>query len=230
MNTLRILGFLLIMTSALPPCWAGTIDKPLAVEATPRSYARDSGRKGIVILSVDWDRKRGCGGFQNAALRELGFDRLPTSRQNDDDLGDLVLEVPVRLSGKAGGADYVFLVEPGEYALSQFSIKVSRSETEVGYIRCGRGQLISNGNALGGSFTVAAGEAVYIGGFSLNCAPKPTLWRYYEEGRDNFLGKMAAVRKKYPFLEVDRVQFRLFRTSVFGNAYELSPGESRGPG
>ncbi len=230
MRTPHILRFLVLLASALPPCVAEPVNTPLAAEATQRSYDRDGSRKGLVILSVNWARKLGCGGFQNAALWELSFDRLPTAKQKDDDIGDLVLDVPVRLSARPEGADYVLLVEPGEYALSFCSIKVARSETAVGYIRLGRRQLISSGNAQGGSFTVAAGEAVYIGSFSLNCAPGPTLWRTYEEGRDNFRNKMAVVKRKYPFLEVDKVQFRLFRTTIFGAAYELPPDEKKGPG
>ena len=223
MKTPRILGILMFLAPALAPCMAGAFDTPLASEATQRSYARDGSRKGLVILSVNWDHKRGCGGFQSVALWELGFDRLPTARQNDDDIGDLVLEAPVRLSARIGSADYAFLVEPGEYALSFCSIKVAQSELDVGYMKYNRGQLIRGGKVHGGSFTVAAGETVYIGSFFVNCTPRPTLWRYYEEGRDNFRVKMAAVRKKYPFLEVDKVQFRLFRTDIFGNAYELPP-------
>ena len=228
MRTPHILCFLVLLASALPPCVAEPVNTPLASEATQRSYIRDGSRKGLVILSVNWARKLGCGGFQNAALRELSFDRLPTSKQKDDDMGDLVLEPPLRLSSKPENADYAFLVEPGEYALSFCSIKVARSESDVGYLKYGRRQLISDSSARGGSFTVAAGEVVYIGDFFLNCTGQPTLWRYYPEGRDNFRSKMANVRRKYPFLEVDKVQFRLFRTKIFGNPYELPTEGKKG--
>jgi len=223
MNTSSSLRFLVILAFTLSPCLAESAATALASEATQKSYAEKGSTKGLVILSVNWGRKWGCGGFQNAALRELSFDRLPTSRQKDDDMGDLILEPPLRLSSRPENVDYVFLVEPGEYALSFCSIKVARSESDVGYLRYGRRQLISDNNARGGSFTVAAGEAVYIGTFFLNDTGQPTLWRYYVEGRDNFRSKMANVRKKYPFLEVDKVKFRLFRTNIFGNPYELPP-------
>jgi hypothetical protein len=221
MKTPRILQSLVLLASALSPCLADPVDTPVASEASQSRYAEAGGKKGLVILSVNWGRMWGCGGFQNAALRELSFDRLPTTRQRDDDMGDLILEAPFRLSSKADATDYVFLVEPGEYALSFCSIKVARSESDVGFLRFGRRQLISDGKAQGGSFTVAAGETVYIGNFSLNCTGQPTLWRFYEEGRKKFIEKMAVVRRKYPFVEVDKVQFRLFRTKIFGNPYEL---------
>jgi len=220
----RFAGILMLVATAMSPCLAGPGGPPLVSEATQRGYEAEGAAKGLVILSVNWGRMWGCGDFQSAQLRELGFDRLPTSRQRDDDMGDLVLEPPLRLSSKPDNTDYVFLVEPGEYALSFCSIKVGRSEADVGYLRIGRRQLIGDATAQGGSFTVAAGEAVYIGRFFLKCAGRPTLWRYYEEGRDGFRGKMAALRRKYPFVDVDKVQFRLFRTGLFGDPYELPSG------
>jgi len=225
----HITPVLIFVGFALSPCLARPVDTPLASEATQRGYAKEGAMKGLVILSVNWDRKWGCGGFQNAELRELNFDHLPTARQKDDEMGDLVLEAPLRHASKPDIVDYAILVEPGEYALSFCSIKVGRSESDVGYIRYGRRQLMSDGKAQGGSFTVAAGESVYIGHFFLECAERPTLWRSYEEGRENFRNKMTAVRRKYPFLEVDKVQFRLFRTKIFGNPYELPSEEKEGP-
>jgi hypothetical protein len=226
MKTSRILRLPVFLAFALSPCLAGAADSPLAVEATQRGYA-DTGRtKGLVVLSVNWGRKWGCGGFQNASLRELSFDRLPTAKQKDDEMGDLVLEPPLRLGSRPDITDYVFLVEPGEYALSFFSIKVGRSESDVGYLRYGRSQLVGDGKTLGGSFTAKAGESVYIGEFFLECTGKPTLWRYYEEDRDSFRRKMAAVRRRYPFLDVDKVQFRLFSTKIFGRPYDL-PAEGK---
>lgn len=226
MKTSHMLRSPVFLAFALSPFLAGAADSPLAVEATQRGYADKGGAKGLVVLSVNWGRKWGCGGFQNASLRELSFDRLPTARQKDDEMGDLVLEPPLRLASRPDITDYVFLVEPGEYALSFCSIKVGRSESDVGYLRCGRSQLISDGRALGGSFTVKAGESVYIGEFFLECTGRPTLWRYYEENRDSFRSKMAAVRRRYPFLEVDKVQFRLFSTKIFGRPYDL-PAEGK---
>lgn len=226
MKTSRIPRLPVFLAFALSPILAGAADSPRAVEATQRGYANEGSTKGLVVLSVNWGRKWGCGGFQNASLRELSFDRLPSARQKDDEMGDLVLEVPLRLSSKPDITNYVFLVEPGEYALSFCSIKVGRSESDVGYLRYGRSQLISDGKAVGGSFTVRAGESVYIGQFFLECTGRPTLWRFYEEDRGSFRRKLAAVRRKYPFLEVDKVQFRLFSTKMFGRPYDL-PAEGK---
>ena len=72
-----------------------------------------------------------------------------------------------------------------------------------------------------GTFTVKAGELVYIGHFGLDCYKEPTIWRYYPEGREGFDSYKQVIKKQYPFLDVDKMEFRLFKTSKLGRDYEL---------
>lgn len=71
--------------------------------------------------------------------------------------------------------NYAFLVEPGEYLLSAFSVRVAKSVSKVGYFKAERGELVSAGTSKGGSFTVSVGEIVYIGHFALDCFQNPVL-------------------------------------------------------
>lgn len=79
----------------------------------------------------------------------------------------------------------------------------------------------ARGKSLGGTFDVGAGEAVYLGHFYLDCSQQPILWRYYPEGRDEFNGYLASLKKIYPALDVEKVVFRLFQTKEFGQDYKL---------
>jgi len=59
--------------------------------------------------------------------------------------------------------------------------------------------------------TVGAGETVYVGNFNLACSGGPILWREYTP-RGELPKLLAEFKSKYPFLNLDDVQFRLFRT------------------
>lgn len=222
MERLRVFG--LFVALALPNCTADPVDTPVASEATSRAYVQERSSKGVVVLSVNWGRKWHCGGFENAELKEIFFDRLPTAKKGDE-IGDLVLKGPSGLYSKWEFIDYVFLAEPGEYALSYCSIRAVRSASEAGYLRRSRNDLIPSGRVRGGSFAVKAGEAVYIGQFSLPDTGEPRLWRYYPEGRKAFRDVITRVGRKYSFLDVDSVQFRLFQADMFGQPYELPSKE-----
>jgi hypothetical protein len=117
--------------------------------------------------------------------------------------------------------NYAFHVEPGEYGLSRLEIKVAKSRSDVGFFKVPRSKFINDGKSLGGTFTVSAGEAVYLGHFYLDCHQQPILWRYYPEGRDGFNGYLSSVKKIYPALDVQKVVFRLFQTKEFGQDYKL---------
>ena len=39
-------------------------------------YSQDASSKGVVLLAANWNRSWNCGGFENAELRSIGFDRL----------------------------------------------------------------------------------------------------------------------------------------------------------
>jgi hypothetical protein len=131
------------------------------------------------------------------------------------------VEGPSRLTRSLRFLNYAFILPPGEYALSGVSIKVARSISEVGYLKAKRSDLIKDGKPDGGSFTVAAGEIVFIGNFFLDCQTGPMLWRYYPERQEDFQKQVAEYRAKFPFLEAERFRYRLFKTKYFGTDHEL---------
>ena len=79
------------------------------------------------------------------------------------------------------------------------------------------------GKPIGGTFTVKAGELVYIGHFGLDCYKEPTIWRYYPGGREGFAHYKQLIKAQYPFLDVEKMQFRLFKTAHLGRDYVLPP-------
>jgi hypothetical protein len=115
----------------------------------------------------------------------------------------------------------VLALEPGEYGLATFGIKVASSVTDVKILSVGRARLFEGSKPIGGTFNVSAGELVYIGHFGLDCYKEPTIWRYYPEGRDGFESYKEVIKEQYPFLNVENMQFRLFKTSILGRDYVL---------
>ena len=174
-----------------------------------------------VLLSVRWDRKWKCAGFENAQLRLLGFDLFPSTRPVDDEGADLLLDDAPLLLTKPRFDDYAFLVEPGQYALSKLHIKVARSVRDVGIAKVGRETLLQDGASVGGTFDVDAGEVVYIGHFSIDCFQEPSLWRVYLKDRESFNEYLADQKKKVPELDTSKASFRLFKSSFFGKDFEL---------
>jgi hypothetical protein len=184
--------------------------------------------KGVVVLSVLWKRYWGCGRFQNAQLRSFGFDRMPLQSNADEKTPDLLIEGS-RLYAESLPVDYVLAVEPGEYALASFSVKVALSSSSVGYGGAGRSKLFQDAasspnksheyKALGGTFDVNAGEIIYIGHFGVDCYRAPIIWRYYVEGRDGFEAYRKTIKAQYPYLDVDAIQYRLFETAAFGSNF-----------
>ena len=179
------------------------------------------GTKGVVLIAVRWDRRWNCGGFENANLRFIGFDKLPSTKSGDEARSDIVLDDAPRLLTKPIFDHYAFLVEPGEYGLSRIDIKVASSVRDIRIATAPRSKLLKDGQPRGGSFTVAAGETVFIGLFYLDCYQEPTLWRYYPEGRDEFNRYLETAKKTFPALDTEKVVFRLFQTTVFGQDYSL---------
>jgi len=192
-----------------------------SIEANAESFAQKSGSKGVVLFDAKWGRQWKCAGFENAQLVGFAFDRMPLPGQKDDAAADISVEENNRLFVKPEFISYAILVEPGEYALSGFKIKVARSVSDVGYFSAKRSNLLKDGSSLGGSFKLAAGEAVYIGNFALDCYQQPVLWRYYTIGTAGFQKHAADYKSKYPFLEPVKITYRLFDTKLLGRAYEL---------
>lgn len=211
-------------TSALGGCATVQSNSAIASEVTRDSYAHARNEKGVVILSVNWGRKWACGAFENAQLMSIAFDRLDPQKTGDSRPPDVILNSPGRLVVPPVYLPYALLAEAGEYALSAFNIKATRSASHVGEFKANRGQLIKDGQPIGGTFKVGAGETIYIGHFFLSCHADPVLWRYYWGGPDPFDKYLGEIKAKYPFLDLTKAQYKLFRTTVFGNDEDHEAG------
>jgi hypothetical protein len=197
-------------------------DAAVTEQVGARGPAPGHEAKGIVLLSVRWDRRWKCGEFENAQLRVIAFDKLPSMKSSDEDEPDLTLDDAPRVFTKPKFDNYAFVVEPGEYALSRVEVKVARSVSDVGFFRVPRSVFLKDGKAEGGSFKVGAGEAVYIGHFYVTCnAPLPMMWRYYLDGRKVFDEYLFSLKAELPWLDTGSVSFRLFETKAFGLDYKL---------
>jgi hypothetical protein len=184
-------------------------------------FSQVKDKRGVVLLAVNWNRRWNCGGFENAQLRKLGFDKLPGTKSTDDAAPDLVLDDAPLLFTKPGSDYYIFVAEPGEYAFSAFEIKAAKSVSDIGFFRGKRSQFIKDGKPLAGSFDVRAGEIVYIGHFFLSCHAGPVPWRYYLKDRAAFDEDLAKLKQKFPALDLDKAQYRLFETTEMGNKFSL---------
>jgi hypothetical protein len=223
MRSWEVLAGSLVLTALLTGCTAGMSGRS-AEEVTQGAYGRTKDTHAVVLMSVDWGRRWGFCAVENAQLRTFAFDRMPVQKHGEDEAADLLLEAPPSLlAGPGAVAHYALLVEPGEYALIFSELKVARSVNDVATYRAGRRKLIQDGKPLAGSFTAGSGELVYVGHFGLECVNgRLTLWRYYVQGREGFQHYLATnVRAKYPFLDTEKAQYKLFRTSMIGRDYEL---------
>lgn len=175
-------------------------------------YRRNKESNGLVLVAATGKRVWGCGSYENAELRSIGFDRLP-SNKTEESPPDLVINTSDR-----GFMNYAYLLPPGTYAISYINIKVARSMSDVGYITANRSSLVKND---GGSFTVGAGENVYIGHFGIDCAYGPSLWRYYSEDQSSFNELVSSYKANYPYLSLENVSYRLFSSKDFGHEFKL---------
>jgi hypothetical protein len=212
--TMHFLFFIALMGSAFAA-------DPAIREVTKKTYEAGIATNAVVVFDVNWGRHWNCGGYENAELMKLEFDRVTGEPKAPNGKADFIVEGPSRLTRTLRFLNYAFILPPGEYVLSGVSIKVARSMRDVGYLNTKQSDLIREGKPEGGSFTVAAGEIVFIGNFFLDCQPEPILWRYYPENKVDFQNQVAEYRTKYPFLDEDRFRFRLFRSKYFGTDYEL---------
>jgi hypothetical protein len=221
--TMGIFHILLLALLAPLSAWAASIldASGASSEATAESVERYRGTRGVVLLDVNWGRRWRCGSFENAELRRLSFDRLPLTKSSDDTVADLTLEEAPSLFTRSTFVNYAVIVEPGEYVLTGFDIKVARSVSDVAHWVAKRSELWKDGRALAGTFKVAPGETVYIGNFFLDCYQHPQPWRYYTEGAANFKAHLGQYKEKYPFLDTDAVAYRLFETTSLGRPYDL---------
>lgn len=188
--------------------------------ATSEKYAVEASSKGLVLFDVYWNRVWKCGRFENAQLRSLGFDKAPLTAEATK-LSELLLTNPSELAPPRNFVPYAVLLDPGDYQMTSFAVKVAKSMSDVGTFTAARERLVKDGMSRAGGFTVAAGEVVYIGNFGVDCFQDPMPWRYYTEGRDSFKEHLAQYKDKYPFIDPSRVVYRLFATKMMGEPYEL---------
>ena len=190
------------------------------VPLSEQSYRESGSTKGIVILQVNWGRYWKCGPYENAQLQRLAFRRLREDVESAPDK-DWNLSPTSTLLVKPSFVPYVVLLEPGEYALSGYRFKVAASVSDVRVTDGDSSKLIVNGKPVGGSFTVAAGEAIYIGHFGIDCHGEPTPWRFYVDGKQEFNRYVEGFHKRFPFAKDVPVTYRIFQTEHFGQSYEL---------
>jgi hypothetical protein len=212
--SIRSFSILLLMLF-LASCSSVLINHDYVATDDVSKETHTSKTKGIVLVTTSGGRTWGCGSYENAELRSIGFD-LEKSAKEKESIPDLVIN-----STPDGHMNYAFALEPGTYGISYISIKVARSMSDVGYINANRSALMEGPLSKGGSFTVIAGETVYIGHFALDCAYGPALWRFYLEDREGFEGYVDEYKAAYPYLDLNDVKYRLFTTQEFGHDFAL---------
>jgi hypothetical protein len=195
---------------------------PVAAQVTfsDRAFRESGTSKGTVLLQVNWGRYWKCGHYENAQLQRLAFRRIDLP-DGAPIAKDWELSPFSTLMTKPSFEPYVVVLDPGKYALSGFKFKVAASVSDVRVAEVGPAELIVGGKPVGGSFTVGAGEAVYIGHFGVDCNGEPTPWRFHVEGKDAFAEYVDGFHKRYPFAKNVPVTFRLFKTERLGQPYEL---------
>jgi hypothetical protein len=191
-----------------------------AIAAEPVSLSETTYQTdlGVILIQVNWGRSWKCGAYENAQLQALTFTRSPIGSPEPV---SLELKTPSKLFVNQQFLPYAYVVQPGEYVLTGFDVKIARSMTDVAHIIGSRDNLIQDGKPVAGTFTVNPGEIVYIGHFGLDCGAEPFLWRYYIDGRDEFEKYVGGFRQKFPFVKLTPVQFRLFSTPMLGRPYVL---------
>ena len=168
------------------------------------------------MLFANWGRFWDCAGTRDAQLEELAFVRLPLAPASES----LVIANPDPVHADSMLRLYVLEIDAGTWALEGLKMKVARSVTDIAHLNLSREELLADGTPAGGSFTVAAGEAIYLGHFVIDCAmAPPTPWRLYFEERATFEAFAADFAQMYPALPP--LQYRLFETTRFGSPYTL---------
>ncbi len=200
----------MVLTLITQSVWAAE-----PVELTESTYNAGG---AVLTLSVNWGRSWKCGPYENAQLQALTFRRAPLSSANAVSID---LKTPSRLFVDNKFTPYAYVIEPGEYILTGFDVKIARSVRDVVHIRGTEIDLVKDGEPTGGAFTVNAGEIVYVGHFGLDCGAEPFLWRYYLESRAEFESWIAQFRDKFPFAKDMPAHFRLFKTTTLGIPFSL---------
>ncbi len=97
-----------------------------SIEPTKDNYEKSKSEKAVVLYAVNWGRKWSCAKFDNPNLQNLTFSRLdPVTHLPTGE--PIVLDTPEKFSAQDISVPYAILVDPGEYALSGFDIKLAKS-------------------------------------------------------------------------------------------------------
>jgi len=182
-----------------------------------RDYSRLSDEMGVVLLDVNWGRQWNCAGNENAQLVSLRFENVSRKPGEHSKYTEISLKTPARLFVNSVFLNYGFLIEPGTYAFTEWSVKVAKSVNDIVFMRASREDLVEGDVYHGGSFTLEAGEAIYIGNFFLDCYHSPIPWRYYSEGKDSFDRHIGEYKDKFKFLQGTEIEFRILETENFGS-------------
>jgi len=192
-----------------------------AAKLKQRAYSKHSETMGVILMHVNWGRQWSCANYQNAQLVSLQFEKTPLVQQGKNKNAEIQLKTPSRLLSNPVDLPYGFLVDPGTYAFTNWSIKVAHSTKKVGYLKASRKELVDDTTYLGGTVSVEAGEVIYIGHFDLDCAYSPVPWRYYAEGKESFENQKVEYRKEFKFLRNEEIKYRLLETTNYGRKYKL---------
>ena len=190
-----------------------------AVKLSKRNYQKYSDQRAVLLINVYWTRAWGCHDNNYAQLTNLTFRKIDSDSHWVKDGARIELKGGGLLSSVA--KDYQLMVPPGIYALAGYRMRLSREFLDTVVQNATEEHLTKGGVAIGGQFEVGAGEVVYVGDFYLDCTQEPILWRYYLTPTDGFRDYMDEMAKRHPYLDRDKVIFRLFQSDYFSQPIEI---------
>jgi len=124
MNTLKGLLIIIFVLSA-SKAFAG-YDK-----LTKRNYEESKNEKAVILYGVNWGRRWGCAGLDNAQLQNLTFSHIDSNLDRED----IALNNPAKLFSENSSESFAIIVNPGEYALIAYDIKIARTSAGASHIR-----------------------------------------------------------------------------------------------
>jgi hypothetical protein len=192
----------------------------IPAKLSEKTFRQAREHQGFIILEVNWGRRWNCGEYENVQLQRLTFSRFEDGIVMTD-RPSLDLKTPSKLFVKDEFTPYALVVEPGTWALTGFDMITAGPGLDVGHIIGNVDNLIVQGEPVGGSFTIAADEIIYLGHFSRDCDQGPIPWRYYLTDREEFVRYVARFREWYPFATGTAVEYRLFVTENLGRQFAL---------
>ena len=102
--------FLLLLALITPALAA----EPAAIrEVTKKAYQTGIAANAVVVFDVNWGRRWNCGGFENAELMRLEFDRVTGQPKADGAKADFIVDGPSRLTRTLRFLCYAYLLPPG---------------------------------------------------------------------------------------------------------------------